>query len=506
MTANEDDAPPGRSTRQAEIFRDPPGSGNYSSSIGAAQGTESFGDHRRMRRSRPTKTILEPARSVPVFAETDVLVVGGGPAGTAAAIAAARVGADVLLVERYNHLGGLSTGGLVIWIDRMTDWSGRHVIRGLAEEFMERLPKDAIAGPARADWGSQDAATAAYWAQRTAAYHGIVTWSPTIDPEALKTLSMKMASDAKVRLLLHAWCTAPILDGHTVKGAIFESKEGRHAVLAKVVVDTTGDADLIARSGAPCESDIDARDIHHCMNTAFLLGGVDMERWLAFRRDEPDAFSGFMAQGRERLKFFEKPFVSWRNDVALFLGPRLAGYSAIDVEDLTAVELRSRELAVGHLEVYRAAAPGFANAFLMLGAPQIGVRHSRRLAGLRKVSRGQWDSGRVWDDEIGVSTSLSPKTPNISVPYGSLVPEKLDNILGAGRHIACDPSSHTFLREIPQCWLSGQAAGVAAALAANAGSRPRDVAVNAIQRALLRQGAYLSPTIEAGLQEVSAAE
>jgi hypothetical protein len=154
-----------------------------------------------------------------------------------------------------------------------------------------------------------------------------------------------------------------------VRGAIFESKEGRHAILAKVVVDTTGDADLISRSGARCESDVDASDIHHCMNTVFLLGGVDMERWLAFRRGEPDLFAAFMALGRDCVKFFEKPFVSWRNDVALFLGPRLAGYSAVDVEDLTTVDLRSRELAVGHLEVYRAAAPGFSNAFLMLGAP-----------------------------------------------------------------------------------------------------------------------------------------
>ena len=355
----------------------------------------------------------------------------------------------MLLVERYNHLGGLSTGGLVIWIDRMTDWSGRQIIRGLAEELMERLPKAAIQGPPRAEWGNRDAATAAYWAQRTAAYHGIVTWSPTIDPEALKTLSMRMTEEAKVRLLLHAWCTAPIVENGVVQGAIFESKEGRHAVLAKIVVDTTGDADLIARSGAQCESDIDASDIHHCMNTVFMLGGVDMERWLAFRRDEPEAFAAFMTLGRDRVKFFEKPFVSWRNDVALFLGPRLAGYSAVDVEDLTTVELRSRELAVGHLEVYRAAAPGFFNAFLMLGAPQIGVRHSRRLTGVRKVTRQQWDTGHVWDDEIGVSTSLAPKFPNISVPYGALVPERLDNILGAGRHVACDASSHTFLREIP---------------------------------------------------------
>jgi hypothetical protein len=196
-----------------------------------------------------------------------VLVVGGGPAGTAAAIAAGRLGANVLLVERYNHLGGLSTGGLVIWIDRMTDWSGRQVIRGLADELMERLPKDAIQGPPRADWGNRDAATAAYWAQRTAAYHGIVTWSPTIDPEALKTLSLRMAEEAKVQLLLHAWCTAPIIEDGVVRGVIFESKEGRHAILAKVVIDTPGDADLIARSGARCESDVDASDIHHCMNT-----------------------------------------------------------------------------------------------------------------------------------------------------------------------------------------------------------------------------------------------
>jgi hypothetical protein len=177
------------------------------------------------------------------------------------------------------------------------------------------------------------------------------------------------------------------------------------------------------------------------------------------------------------------------------MGPRLAGYSAVNVEDLTTVELRSRELAVGHLDIYRKAAPGFSDAFLMLGAPQIGVRHSRRLVGVGKVTRQQWDSGSVFDDEIGVSPSLSPKTPNISVPYGALVPEGVDGILGAGRHVACDASSHTFLREIPQCWLTGQAAGVAAALAAASGTVPRRVAVRAIQHELLRQGVYLSPAV-----------
>jgi hypothetical protein len=401
-----------------------------------------------------------------------------------------------MLVERYNHLGGLSTGGLVIWIDRMSDWSGKQIIAGFARDLFDRLPKEAVMGPSRSDWGSKDVVTAGYWKHRAAAYKGIVTWSPTIDPEALKTLSMRMVTEQRVRTVFHSWAVAPIVEDGAMRGVIFESKEGRQAILAKVVVDTTGDADMLARAGLAFESDVDAGDIHHCINTAFLLGGVDMERWLAFREGDPEGFTALLAGGREAVGSFEKPFCSWRNDVALFMGPRLSGYSAVDVEDLSEIEMRSRELTVGHVDFYRRHAPGFENAFLMLGAPQVGVRHSRRLTGERKVTRAQWDEGRVWDDEIGVSTTPSPKFPNVSVPYGSLVPVGLDGVLGAGRHIACDASSHSFLREVPQCWLSGQAAGVAAALAAGSGIQPRVLSPRLIQRELLAQGAYLSPSIE----------
>lgn len=476
----------------------------FSNMIDGERGIEIFGGgDRAPRRPRPQLTVKEAARETPVFAETDVLVVGGGPAGTAAAIAAGRLGADVMLIERYNHLGGLSTGGLVIWIDRMTDWSGKQVIAGIARDIFDRLPTDAVQGPPRTDWGSSDVATAEYWAQRTSAFHGIVTWAPTIDPEALKALSMQMTLEQNVRLTFHAWAVEPIVEGGAMRGAIFESKEGRRAVLAKTVVDTTGDADLLARSGLDFENDIDETDIHHCINTAFMIGGVDMDRWLAFRAEGGQGFKEFMNRGRDRLRYFEKPFVSWRNDVALFMGPRLSGYSAVNVEDLSEIEIRSRQLTSGHLEVYREFAPGFENAFLMLGAPQIGVRHSRRLIGFNKVSRAQWDEGKVWDDEIGVSTSLSPKFPNISVPYGALVPTGIDGVLGAGRHIACDTSSHSFLREIPQCWMTGQAAGIAAALAAASGTRPRKLDPRLIQRELLGQGAYLSPSTEALAAPVS---
>ncbi len=471
---------------------------NFTNTVGSERGTEIFGGRAQApRRPRPALTVREAARETPVFAETDVLVVGGGPSGTAAAIAAGRLGADVMLVERYNHLGGLSTGGLVIWIDRMSDWSGRQVIAGIAHDFLDRLPGEAVQGPPRGDWGSADAATAAYWGQRTAAFHGITTWSPTVDPEALKTLSMQMSLEQKVRLTFHAWAVEPIVEDGAMRGAIFESKEGRQAILAKTVIDTTGDADLLARAGLSFETDSDETDIHSCINTAFMIGGVDMERWLAFRAHDRDGFKGFMDRGRARLKFFEKPFVSWRNDIALFMGPRLSGYSAVDVEDLSEIEVRSRQLTVGHVEMYRRHAPGFETAFLMLGAPQIGVRHSRRLIGAAKVTRAQWDEGKVWDDEIGVSTSLAPKFPNISVPYGALVPMGIDGVLAAGRHIACDTNSHSFLREVPQCWMTGQAAGVAAALAADSGLRPRDLDARQIQRELLRQGAYLSPSIAA---------
>jgi 2-polyprenyl-6-methoxyphenol hydroxylase-like FAD-dependent oxidoreductase len=441
----------------------------------------------------------EAARDIPVYRRCDVLVVGGGPSGTAAAAAAARLGADVVLLERYNHLGGLSTGGLVIWIDRMTDWQGQLVIRGFAEELIDRLPRDAVAGPDRADWGSTDAAKAAHWSQRTAAYHGIVTWSPTIDPERLKLLSQEIVLERGVKLVLHSWASLPIVDERgAVAGATFESKEGRMAIRAQVVVDATGDGDLFARAGAAFDNDIEEADVHHCMNTGWLFGGVDMNRWIEFKAGRPDDFAAFMALGRERCGLFDRPFVSWRNDVALFMGPRQTGYSALDVDDLTAVEVRSHRAMARHLDHYRAHAPGFENAYLMLSAPQIGVRHARRLRGVGAVLRSRWSEGAPLPDEIGVTPSVSPKFPNISIPYGALVPERLDGLLACGRHVSCDRNSHGFMREIPQCWITGQAAGAAAALAVARGVAPRAVDVGELQAALQAQGVVLRAHAGAG--------
>jgi hypothetical protein len=180
-----------------------------------------------------------------------------------------------------------------------------------------------------------------------------------------------------------------------------------------------------------------------------------------------------------------------RNDVAVFMGPRLSGYSAIDVEDLSAVEIESKRRMSEVTDFYRENVPGFEDAWVLSTAPQMGTRHSRRLDGVKKVTREDWVAGTLHDDEIGITPPPNPRTPNVSIPYGSLVPAGLDNMLAAGRNLACDAATHTFLRLIPQCWLMGQAAGVAATVAIQSGVNVRNVDIAEVRSQLIKQGVIL---------------
>jgi hypothetical protein len=439
------------------------------------------------------RTIHEPARETPVHEETDVLVVGGGPAGCAAAVAAARLGAKVTLVERYNHLGGLSTGGLVIWIDRMSDWEGKQIITGFASEILDRLPEGAVAGAPPEQWGSTEAEPVAHWRERLSAFRDVVTWSPMIDPEWLKFESVQMLDEGGVRLLLHSWVVDVVVEGRELRGAIFESKQGRRAILAKVVVDCSGDLDVCAAAGVPYESDVEGKgsNVQHCVNAPWTWGGIDFKRWVEFKRGDPEAHRALMKRGHDELGYIETPHVGWSDDIALFMGPRLTGYSGVKVDDLTAVEVESRRRMVAHLDFFRRHAPGFEHAWLLLSAPQLGVRHTRRLIGTHKMVMDEWREAVRHEDEIGVSPSPSSKFANISVPYGCIVPASLDNVLVGGRHVATDPQTQAFMREIPQCWLTGQAAGVAAALSAATGAAPKALDVRELQSELRGQGVYL---------------
>jgi hypothetical protein len=372
----------------------------------------------------------------------------------------------------------------------MSDWNGQQVIAGFANDLLDRMPKEALLGLSAQLWGSQDPELVEYWKDRHAAFHGTITWSPTIDPERLKIASLDLVLDRGVKLLLHSWAVAPVQEVNDIRGVIFESKAGRQAILAKVVIDATGDGDIFALAGAPFESDIVEDNIHHHMNVAFLWDGIDMQRYLDFRRDHPDEYKAIMARGRE-VGVHDRPHVMPRNDQALFMGPRLAGYSCIDVEDLTTVEILSRQRMLTMLDFYRCSMPGFEHAKILLTGPQMGVRHSRRLVGVTKMTREAWMTGMLYPDEIGISPPPHPRHPNVSIPLGCLIPTGLGNLLAAGRNLSSDAVTHTFMREVPNCWVMGQAAGVAAAVAISSGVRVRDVDVGEVQRQLRKQGVVL---------------
>ena len=436
------------------------------------------------------ETIREPARDVPVYAKCDVLVVGGGPAGTAAASCAARLGADTILLERYGYLGGMSTGGFVLYIDKMTDWDGKRVIAGFAEELLDRLPREGIIAPPKELWGSKDPVHVDYWRERHNAHSNVVHYSPSIDPEWLKLVSFDVIQERKVRLVLHSWGTTAIKEGNEVKGIVFESKEGRKAILAKMVIDCTGDGDIFATAGAPFEGDIIANEIHSTINVSFRWGGCDFNKYLNFQSEHKEEFDAVMALGA-KMGVHERPYVSPRPEVVYFMSPKLHGYSCINVQDLTTVEIESRQAMLKILDFYRKSVPGFEGAWIMDTSPQMGVRHSRRLVGVKTVTRDQWVAGKRHEDEIGICPAPSPGYPNVSVPLGSFIPKSLDGLVVAGRNLSCDAASPTFLRLIQVCWLMGQGVGTAAAIALNAGVSIRNVNIAEVQNELAKQGVPL---------------
>ena len=433
----------------------------------------------------------EPARSTPVYGTCDVLVVGGGPAGTAAAVAAGRLGADVVLLERYNHLGGLSTGGLVSWIDRMTDWDGELIVAGVGAELIDRCGPDATIGPSPELWGSTDPVQAAYWRVRTAALRDTVHWSPTVDPEVLKLVTNDIVRESNVHTILHSWVVATIVRDGRVEGVICESKQGRFALTAPIVIDCTGDGDVFAQAGAAFDDDFDGESAHARLTTSFRFGNVDMRRYLDFWMLRKAEFTTVMKQASEAgIKLLAHP--TPYDSVALFLTPKMAGYSALDVADLTAVEFVSRDMARDGLRFFRQHVPGFERAWILDTASQVGTRHARRLVGVERITIEHWMADGGYVDSIGLCPGMTPSFPTLEITYRSLVPAELDGLLAAGRNLSADTRSHAALREIPECWAMGEAAGVAAVQALSDEVELRDVSVEAVQAQLVRQGAVVT--------------
>jgi len=443
------------------------------------------------------KTVTEPARDILVCHETDVLVVGGGPAGVAAAVAAARNGARTCLVERYGHLGGMATGGLVILIPFLTDGTERQVIGGLLQEMVDRLDgMHAALYPPKEQWGASDEATVRFWRRRgTGSYvpGGRVRYSVTVDPEMLKCVLNDMVEEAGVKLYLHSWASAAIAEDGQVKGIVFESKSGRQAILAQVTIDCTGDGDMFASAGAEFDATIDRSLRTANLALVFRLGSIDAEAYVDFRDGQPQQHAAVM-KGLVAMGGFDTYWRTTREDI-FWCNNWLRNLDCLNVEDLTAAEVKARKAMLISLDFLRRNVPGFERCFIVDTASQIGTRGSRRLLGEHVLTWDEVTSGVIHDDAIMLSSRLgqtvSNEYPLASIPYRSLVPKRVDSLLAAGRCFSADARAANDYNWIQHCIPMGQAAGTAAALSVKAGVQPRKVDYTALQETLLSQGAAL---------------
>ena len=451
------------------------------------------------------RTIREQARDIPVFREVDVLVAGGGTAGMIAGLAAARAGAKTLVVERLNCLGGVFTAGMMT-----TTWTFNNqkdlIVKGIPLELMERLREAGATVPGDI---SKDCFT-------------------IYDTEMAKFVLADMyQKEPNAELLFYTTIADTIVEDGCVKGIIIENKSGRQAILAKVVVDATGDADVAARAGAEFMM-ADKKDLHPVSLLA-KIAGIDTEAFLAYYKEHPEYIGNFTGGWQhsgfhsfrltEELKDVEMPeelayIRDWfflyydtpRPNTMIF---NLTGEIEIDGTDgcdVTRGELVSMKRILDALEVFKRYIPGFKDAYIVQVASSIGVRETRRVLGGYVLTVEDILNNTKYEDgvcsygaPVGVHTPdgktanfyrLTPGT-SYDIPFRCLVPKEINGLIVTGRCISVVPDATGSTRNMTCCMALGQSAGVAAALAAKQGVAPRDLKNKDLEQALLAQGVYL---------------
>jgi ribulose 1,5-bisphosphate synthetase/thiazole synthase len=411
--------------------------------------------------------IVEPERKIPVASEADVLVCGGGFAGVAAAVCAARNGAKVLLVERYGFLGGLVTGGLVITTPPLDN--------GLNREIGERLRGKGVYAPLKKPGAEM-----------------IALKMHAIDPEVVKQELVDMLRQARVELLLHTLIVGSIVEAGAVKGVLIENKAGRQAILAKVVVDATGDADVAAFAQAPF------RVVKKPITMMFNMAGVDVDRVLG-RVGNWSNLKTFVTEAvsRGELHFELGTTLEWGTpgvhaeclihpgEINVWSG-NLRGTDALDPRQLTQAELITRDHVMRLVAYLRKYVPGFEGAWITLTSPILGVRATRQILG--GISPNMQE---VRNTTFADTVAKPYSEDTIRLPYATLLPQGVDNLLVAGRCISAEEEAMGQLRLIPVCSATGQAAGTAAALALNVGISPAKLDVSQLQAMLTKQGVDL---------------
>jgi hypothetical protein len=450
------------------------------------------------------KTILEPAGEVKVCYEADIVVVGGGPGGHSAAMAAARTGAKTVLLERYGHLGGMATGGIVIQIPHMSDGGKEPIIAGLCLEWLERL--DAIEGgtlrPKMKDLGSSDPELLKYWNRFMGnVINGKIKHTAWVDPELLKCVLNDMVEAAKIKLYLHSWGTRAIVDNGKVKGVLFESKSGRQAVLGDIVIDGTGDGDLLPSAGAEFDAFLDATSRSSMLALVFRLGNCDYQRFCDFKESQPEKWQALIKEMAAVAGTRLLPLPSPRNDV-MWVNNWIPNLNCMNVEDLTTLEVEMRKMMrLGHAFLKKNV-PTFENSFILDTASQTGTRGARRLVGEYVITKEDFGTSKKFDDTIAVFPRMGPpggseEVKHVYIPYRALLPAKIEGLLVAGRSFSSDYYANNMANLIPHCIAMGQAAGTAAALAVKQGISARKVDYKALQKKLIEQGVPLPGVVPA---------
>lgn len=430
-----------------------------------------------------SERIWMSAASAPVVARADVVVVGGGPAGVAAAVSAARSGASVTLLERYAALGGLAAGGMVLVLDDMIN-GDEITVSGVVTEYVDRLTamELAVVPPEEDRYASPE--TWDKWGRfglfdfHVATNPKPICYAVAFDPDGWKRVSNDLVREAGVNLRLHSWFSRPIVEDGAVKGVVVETKSGPQAVLGDVVVDATGDIDVAYRAGAPYIQD------SYITTLVFRLGGVDTAAAEAFERADPRRARALNKTikralgGAWELWWLKTPIpgVVWCN------APHMSGFDGTDPASLTDAEFSARGRIAEAVELTRATLPGFENAYVLDVAEQIGVRQTRLLDGEYVVTADDIRGRRHFADSVA-------RGRDYYTPYRALLPRGVDGLVVAGRHYSATPQAQKMSREIPPCMAMGQAAGFAAALAADRGVAPREIPAADIQRMMRKAGA-----------------
>lgn len=458
----------------------------------------------------------ESSRSIPVMAETDVLVIGGGPAGLSAAIAASREGVDTIIVDRYGCFGGVITQamiGTIAWYR----YAKTVDAGGICVEF-ERRAKE-LGGTINVFGNLKNKEMIAEMEKEGLMVNGEPTYE-ILDTEIFKYVADMMVLDAGIKPLLHCYAVDVLMDDNIIKGVITESKSGRQVIMAKRVIDCTGDADIAYKAGVPYRKNPKNELMEVTVN--FGCSGINIGKFLMYiylnrgsigdwgetSGKEEDSFSTYLVEpfnkAREAGEIPNDVKIEsfWTNytdagEITSFNGIHMTNIDCTDVWDLTKAEIEGRKRVMWAVKALKKYTPGFKKARLRSISSSLGTRESRKIIGEYNITENDIKNQARFQDTIGIcpefidgyGIAIMPTTGRyFHVPYRIMVPLKIENLLVAGRCVAGDKISHAATRQMVCCTVTGQGAGVAAAVSIKENTTCREVNISIVQEVLRKQG------------------